>query len=202
MVGPALFVVAFTIEGWMRPGYTPSRMFVSELSLGPSGYLQIANFVVFGVLFLTFTRAVAGEFRQERASRAGTILLTIIGACYLLSGPFVMDPATTPPDQMSWHGKLHAILGGLAFSLSPVSCFVFARQFRIDPRWRSFRISTIAAAVLITATIVLWKILPARPTAAPNVFNGWVGIFQRVALTSYLAWVFAFAMRIRRQTEQ
>ena len=46
MIGPALFVVTFTIEGCLRPGYRAREMFVSELSLGPRGWIQIANFIV------------------------------------------------------------------------------------------------------------------------------------------------------------
>jgi len=46
-------------------------MYVSELSLGPRGWIQIVNFVVFGLLFLFFARGVAAEFRQGKASKAG-----------------------------------------------------------------------------------------------------------------------------------
>ena len=40
MIGPALFVSIFTIEGWLRPGYSACSMFVSELSLGPRGWAR------------------------------------------------------------------------------------------------------------------------------------------------------------------
>jgi hypothetical protein len=33
MVASALFVGAFTIEGWLRPGYGPLREYVSALSI-------------------------------------------------------------------------------------------------------------------------------------------------------------------------
>src|SRR5258706_9884107 len=88
IIGPALFVAVFTLEGWLRPGYEPLRMFVSALSLGPRGWIQIANFMVFGALLFVFTRAVAAEFPDGKASRGGLILLTIIAVCYFISGPF------------------------------------------------------------------------------------------------------------------
>jgi hypothetical protein len=43
MIGPALFVLVFTLEGWLRPGYDPLAMYVSALSLGPSGWIQITQ---------------------------------------------------------------------------------------------------------------------------------------------------------------
>ena len=50
MVGPTLFVAIFMLEGWLRPGYNSRGMYVSELALGPRGWIQGVNFVVFGVL--------------------------------------------------------------------------------------------------------------------------------------------------------
>ena len=68
MIGPVLFIAIFTLEGWLRPGYNPLGMFVSELSLGPGGWIQIVNFIVFGVLLLVFTWGVVDEFRDEKMS--------------------------------------------------------------------------------------------------------------------------------------
>src|SRR4051812_1284151 len=120
MIGPALFVLVFTIEGWLRPDYHPASMYVSALSLGPRGWVQILNFVVFGLLLLVFARGMASEFQTGKASKAGPVLLTVIAIAFLGSGPFVMDPTGTLPAQMSGHGLTHGILGGLVFSLMPV----------------------------------------------------------------------------------
>lgn len=197
IVGPVVFVAVFLIEGWVRPGYDPLAMFVSELALGPRGWVQAANFVIFGVLFLVFARGVAAAFPDGRASRAGPILLLIIGASFLVSGLFVMDPATTPRDQMSWHGRLHTLFGALVFSLSPVSCFVFSRRFRIDPAWRSLWWWTLAAGTISTAVVILMSVGPTQPPAAPNVWNAWKGLIQRTALITYLVWQFTIALGLR-----
>src|SRR5436190_13864740 len=103
MVGSALFVTVFTLEGWLRPGYDWRSTFISELSIGPRGWIQVLNFIVLGTLFLVFTWGVVDEFREARASKKGPILLTIIGFSFLVSGPLVTDVAATPRDQMSLH---------------------------------------------------------------------------------------------------
>lgn len=200
MIGPTLFVAIFTLEGWLRPGYEPLGMFVSELALGPRGWIQAVNFVVFGVLFLVFARGVAAEFQGGRASRAGPILLTIIGISFLASGFFVMDPVATPREQLSWHGKLHNFFGALVFSLSPVSCFVFLRRFREDPKWRSLQWWTLAAGTIIAAAVVVMSAGPAQPPAVPNAFNEWIGAIQRTALVTFLIWQFTFALGLRRRS--
>jgi hypothetical protein len=204
MIGPTLFVAIFTLEGWLRPGYHPLGMFVSELALGPRGWIQVVNFVVFGILFLVFARGVDAEFHDGKASRIGPILLTIIGISFLVSGIFVMDPVATPPDQMTLHGKLHVFFGALVFSLSPVSCFVFLRRFHTgdDPKWRSLQWWTLAAGTIIAAAVVLMSVGPTKPPAPPNAFNQCIGLIQRTALVTYLSWQFTFAMRLRKRSER
>jgi Protein of unknown function (DUF998) len=174
-----------------------AEMFVSELSLGPRGWIQIVNFVITGALLLLFARGVAAQFRDGKASRAGPILLTIIGIGFLASGPFVMDPPSTPADQMSWHSRLHwKLFGALVFALSPVSCFVFLYRFRTDPAWRPLRWLTITAGITTAWAVLFLGIAPTRPPEAPNAFNAWNGAVQRVFVITYLAWIFMFARRL------
>ena len=200
MIGSTLFVATFTMEGWLRPGYKPFGMFVSELALGRRGWIQVVNFIVFGLLFLVFTRGVAAEFQAGKASRIGPILLAIIGISFFFSGPFVMDPVTTPRDLMSWHGKLHMnVFGTFVFSLSPVSCFVFLRRFRDDPNWRSLKWWTLAAGTITAAVVIVMSVGLAQPPAAANAFNKWRGLIQRIFIVTYLSWIFTFALGLRRQ---
>lgn len=120
VIGPSLFVVVFLVEGWLRPGYDPAADYVSALSLGERGWVQVTSFLIVGVCLLLFTVAVAGEFPDGAASRAGPILLGIIGVGLLLSGPFVMDPVGTPSAELSWHGLIHGVLGGIVFVLMAI----------------------------------------------------------------------------------
>jgi hypothetical protein len=83
----------------------------------------------------------------------------------------------------------------LVFSLSPISCFVFLRRFRIDPEWQWFRWWTGVAGMIIVAAVVVMAAGPAKAPATPNALNAWNGAFQRAALIPYLVWVFAFRLR-------
>ncbi len=199
MIGSALFVTVFSLEGWLRPGYDPRSTFISELSIGPRGWIQIVNFIILGTLFLVFTWGVAAEFREGKASKAGPILLTIIGFSFLVSGPLVTDLAGTPRDQMSLHGILHGIFGALVFSLSPVSCFVFWRRFRQDQNWRRLQGWTLAAGIITTAAVILLSIATKMPVT-PNAFTPWNGLIQRMVIIPYLIWIFFFAFTLRKQS--
>jgi hypothetical protein len=200
VIAPTLFVTIFTLEGWLRPGYAPLSMFVSALSLGSRGWIQIANFVVFGLLLLVFTRAVAAEFQSGKAARDGVVLLSIIAICYLLSGPFVMDPAGTPLGETTLHGTLHGILGATVFSLMPVTCFVFLRRFREDPRWQSLAGGTLALGTLIAAAVILLTVATKLPDPR-HLFTAWLGLIQRAAIVPFMIWLFIFARGMLRRRE-
>src|SRR5690242_11525312 len=118
MLAPVLFVVVFSVEGWLRPGYNPMSMFVSELSLGSRGWIQIANFLATGSLLLWFGRGLALAFREGKSSKAGPVLVQIIGLSLAASGPFVTDPSTIF-SQQSPPGIAHGILGAIVFTLAP-----------------------------------------------------------------------------------
>ena len=203
-VGPALFVATFTIEGWLRPGYHPVGMFISELSLGPRGFIQILNFVVLGLLTFAFAGGVAAEFHEGRASRTGPILLAMIGISFVASGVFVMDPILSAmrfvpvPEQISWHAQMHGFFGNLIFSLAPVSCFVFLRRFRVEPRWRWFQPWTLAAGIISAGAVILMAVGPARPPARANIFNESIGLIQRTAIVPWLGWQLWFASELQR----
>jgi len=200
IIGPALFVAVFTIEGWIRPGYEPLKTFVSALSLGPRGWIQIANFLVFGFLLFMFTRGVAAEFQTGKAARAGLVLLTIISVCYFISGPFVMDPTGTPQNLASIHGTIHGIAGAIVFLLMPISCFVYLRRFSSDPQWRSLQWWTLGLGIISAVGMILLTIFTKIPGLQAG-FNDWLGLIQRTAIVPFMVWIFVFAMGLLKKNK-
>ncbi len=201
MVGSALFVAVFTVEGWLRPGYNPLEMFISAVSLGPRGWVQIANFIILGLLLALFTWGVAREFRTGKASRGGVILLAIIALLFIVSGPFVMDPAGTPQSQASVHGTIHGLAGGIIFLLMPISIFVFLRRFRVDPGWRSLRVWTLVLGIIEAAAVLIFIIVSKAPDLQ-NALTGWLGLIQRTALVPFMVWLFVFALGLLKRGKQ
>lgn len=200
IIAPVIFVAVFSIEGWLRPSYNALSTYVSALSLGPRGWIQIANFLVFGLLLFVFTRGVGSEIQSGKASRGGVTLLTIIAACYFFSGPFVMDPDGTPLSQVTVHGTVHGILGAIAFLLMPISCFVYLRRFNADEKWHALRgwtlfLGTISAAALVVLTVTT------KFPQFQSTFADWDGLIQRSLIIPFMIWVFIFALELHRQVK-
>lgn len=51
-VGAVLFTATYLLEGITRQGYDAWQQPISALSLGPGGWVQQVNFVVFGILLI------------------------------------------------------------------------------------------------------------------------------------------------------
>jgi len=192
IVGPALFVAVFLAEGWLRPGYNPTAEYVSALSLGPRGWIQIANFLAFGALLFAFSRAVAAEFTRGRAARWGLILLTIIAAGYFFSGLFSMDPNSPPLPPSTFHGTLHGILGGIVFLLMPVVIFVYLRRFTLEPEWHGLRAWSWVLGILCAVDDIFFTAV-SKSTDLTATFTPWIGLIQRSVIVPFMAWVLVVA---------
>lgn len=191
MAAAVFFVAVFSVDGWHRVGYDPLSMFVSELSLGTHGWIQIVNFLVTGALVVVFGRGLAIHFSSGPASKAGPLLLQITGISLMASGPFTTDPSALF-NQVSVHGTIHGVFGAVVFSLAPISCFIFYRRFRADPMWRALAGWTLTVGVALTIGIVVLKI--SQPPG--SALFGWKGLIQRTVLVTFLTWLFAFAARL------
>ena len=194
MLGPGVFVLSFTINGLLRPGYDPARRYISELSIGPRGWIQIVSFMLLGIAVFLFSLGLRASFPTGKASRAGPVLFTIIAVCYFLSGPFVTDPMAMFDNQQTFHGTVHGVLGAIVFSLSAAGCFVLWRRFRVDEAWKSLSAFSLIAGIAMTVFIVLMKIGQLQA----GLLNDYAGVVQRCCLMISYAWIFTVSLKMNR----
>ena len=197
IVGPVQFFLVLLVEGAVRPGYRPLRDTISELSLGPRGWIQTANFLVFGILFIVFARGVKASVNDSRATRLGATLLSVIGVGVLGCGLFRAE--RWPPSSMSLAGVLHLVCAMLlVFALLPVATAVMARAFAADARWRSLGRATRLTSFLTLALLVGGLALMNPPGRPARIGNVYAGLIQRIDVAVFLAWQMAVARRIAR----
>lgn len=195
-VGPLLFVATFLVDGATRPGYDPWRNFVSSLATGERGWIQVANFIVWGALALAFS--------------IGLLRLRIVGPGALICGyavamlgvgVFVTDPGLGyppgAPTEHTTHGQLHSVAALAAFLLNAVAAVVTAARFASAPRWLTFVRYSLLTGVAVLAFFVASAILPILDArgAWPNAP---AGLVQRISIIVGLTWFSAFALRLWR----
>ncbi len=153
VAGP-LFVFVVLVQDYTRPGFDPRLMPLSQLSLGDWGWVQIANFVLAGVLNLLYAVGLWRRLHPGRAGTWGPILIGLYGLGLVWVGVFTTDPAhgyppgVVTPTQPSWHGVLHALGGLFTFLFLAAALAVLARSFlaRQEGWWALY---CLANAVLV-----------------------------------------------------
>ena len=206
VVGPLLFILVILVEGATRPGYSAWRNFASDLSQGEQGWIQIANFLLCGVLLLGFALGLRQVFRSGTGRVWGPLLLGLFGFSLLIAGLFVTDPSLgyyppgTSSSTQTLHGTIHGINAPLAFGSLTAAIFVLARRFASDPAWKGWALYSWGTgalcmlsfiACLVTAVLDKQGILPNSPT----------GLLERIAIIAGWGWIALVALRliVRRQ---
>jgi hypothetical membrane protein len=136
VAGP-LFLVVALLQALTRDGFDLGRHPLSLLSLGELGWIQIANFVVAGLLSVAFAVGLRRLLHPGRGGTWGPLLVGAYGVGLIGGGVFLADagagfPPGAPagaPEQLSWHGILHDLAHVLAFLALIAACFVLARRF-------------------------------------------------------------------------
>ena len=200
-----LFGLTVLLQDLLRNDFDSVQRFISELAIGPSGWVQIVNFLVSGALIMLFSRAVTMHCSNRKSGRLGSHLLAIIGASMFFGGLFVADPLGTPPGEGTWHGSIHLIFGLLVFSLIPAGCFVFFRYFSRDEGWRGMLLWTFLTAaaaggfwiMLIPAGAIPAVATALDPLLAPVYAR--IGLANRIVVGIWLFWVLLFALHLRRR---
>jgi len=203
-IGPILFIAVFLIEGATRPGYSAWRDFVSALSLGDQGWVQIASFLVCGALVFCFAFGLRRVFRSGRGATWGPLLLGAFGLSLIVAGIFVTDPSLgyypdgTPAGVQTLHGTIHGVTAPVVFGLLTAATLVFARRFASDPMWRGWGVYSLVTGIVCVATFIACLatavldehgVLPNSPTC----------LLERIAIIVGWCWIALLAIRLLRQ---
>lgn len=188
-----MFVAVLFIEGALRPDYNPTYHTVSELSLGNRGWIQITNFLQMGAGMFAFAIGVSWTLNTS----VGAVLLAIFGFGMIAAGVFLPDPIhgyppgalTGSPDQVSWHHKVHGVLGGpIAFLAIFGACLALAG--RLDGPWRLYTMLT----AIIGLALTIWTAL-AYHRDTPK-----TGLVQRALILVYWSWIVLLGIHLLSDT--
>lgn len=176
LLGSLLFNIIYFSYGAIAVHYNMMRQSVDELAQLPYGWIQSANFIVFGSSICIFAIAL----RKELQSGFGTTLLPLFhwltGVGVILMGLFVQQPG-------------HIYAGIVSFTLLQVSFILFTVRLWGDPRWKGWVIYTFISAVLMALFLVLYYYANQR--------NGpYAGVLERMVIVVRLLWIFLFIQKL------
>jgi hypothetical protein len=192
LAGP-IYILVGIAQILTRAGFDITRHPLSMMSLGDLGWIQIANFIVTGLLVILGALGLRRVAQADKRLRRGALLLGIYGLGILGGGLFVTDPSLgfppgtpdTYPETMSWHGLLHFIFGQLGFLALIVASFVYARYFAKNG-WRGWAMFSALTGAIFLFAIVFGIATSAGDSAA----WGLLALYVAIAL----AWIWLTAL--------
>lgn len=158
----------------------------SGTALGPHGYLQVVNFVVFGLALLALGVALTRSLQSRR--NVGAWLVGLMGVALLLSAIRIDHPSAFGGEGSSpetWNGVVHAVGFVLLLLATLASMITLGFQFRRDPRWADHAWVSFGAAIALPLAFL-----------GVSAINGAVGFYLFLAIL--LAWVVVLALRASR----
>jgi hypothetical membrane protein len=191
LAGPFYLTVALG-QALTRDGFDITRHAVSLLSLGALGWIQVANFVITGVLVVALAAGLRSVMRGEKGGTWGPILLGVYGAALVASGLFPADagfgfpPGTPagPPATMTTAGTLHFMVGGIGFMALIAACMVLARRYFAAGAAGMGTFSA-ATGVVFLASFMGIASGPPRPA---TVLGLWLGLTLTWVWLAVVAW--------------
>jgi hypothetical protein len=195
-VGPPLFVLVFLVEGATRADYNPLRYTVSSLSIGASGWVQVLNFIVTGLLIVAFAAGLRRVLRNGIGSLWVPLLVGLAGFGLIGAGFFTTDPLFGYPAsgplvlaQYTTHGHLHDLFSALVFIGLPIACFVATRRFgSLGQRgWAWY-------SALSGLGMLAFFVLAAVGFNQTPGFVQHAGVYQRLSIIIGWAWMTALAV--------
>ena len=184
--------IVVLFQAWLREGFNLAVHPLSLLSLGKSGWIQITNFIVSGLLFIAFAFGLRRAVRSGLGRFWGPSLIGFYGVILIAAGVFTVDPMLgfppgTPaglPAALSWHAQVHNLTFLLAFLGLIVAQFVFARRFA-SIKQTGLALCSLGTGVTTPTLIVISQMVPA--------FSGYI-LFGAGLVVD--VWVILLAMKM------
>lgn len=182
--------VILLASGWLLPyvsEYDLIRDNISELVLGRYGFIQTIAFVIAGIGTLALAYALWQFTHGSWARRIGAFLVAVYGLGAILAAIFPTDQIDNAADvwTQSTTGMIHITISLVSFPAIIIAMIIFSWSLRRLPEWGSF---SIWSAFLTLAVLPLFLGQGEGP---------WVGLMQRLMVTTISAWLILVALRIQ-----
>jgi hypothetical protein len=169
-------IVVSTWDGLTRPGYDETRNWISQLALGPGGWLGTANLATCGLWVILCAVGL-----HRRADRWAVGLILWCGLCLVALAVVRTDaglgfPPGVPVEHTT-RGLIHKLI---ALTLGVAGIGAVAR---VGPRRAAWTVAAVMTVSFVAASVLVLLdaggILPDNPS----------GLLERVALFAGLGWI-------------
>ena len=180
---PIVFAAVITLDGLLTPGYSAYNEAISYLDLGASGWIQRANFIVFGLLLIAFAISYTRLMRPVLGriwvyAMIAFLVLSDVG--WIMAGLFVPNAYLTP--QNSGHALLHQIASIVVFLPFAIASLIQGIKLVATRKWRIYGVYCLLVGVIQAIFPIGTTVYFIHPEVVGNVNSPGSGLFNRIAL--------------------
>jgi Protein of unknown function (DUF998) len=182
------YVALDVVAQLLPPHYDPISQAESDLAVGPYGYVMTVNFVVRGILALTFLLGLSESTDVLRRSSTGTAFVLVWGIGAFLLAVFPTDVGGSA----TVHGVVHLWVAALAFAGGAAGEFLLSRHFREETRLRSMALE----ATTVSSLALLFLFVVFASLAVPYLDHHIFGLVERVFIGLVLLWMLLVSVHL------
>jgi len=200
IVAAVVSLITLTALHVLKPELHPSRAMISQYALGPYGRVMALCFAAFGLASGSLAVAIV-PYVRSLGGRIGMALLLTAAVGLVMAARFPMDPASTPPAQMSHSGRMHGVAFLLGVPSMVLAVLVLSFALGDQVAYAGWLLMTIAAVIWLSLIIMIAIMLMVGPGKPPD-SNGperFVGVPNRSLMVAYAAWLIVVAWPIAQQ---
>jgi hypothetical membrane protein len=145
LIGAVLFPVVFLVDGAVRPAYNSLTQPISDLAIGPAPGVQIANFILYGVLTAASAIGWRASLAPGAASIAYPVLRAVTGLALIATG-------------ILHQGTSHNIVAYTSLFSTVAALFVIAWRLRREPHWRGWALYAVISAIVMMGFLAIFGI--------------------------------------------
>lgn len=186
MVAGPFYVTVSVILGLSRDGFDFTRHYWSLLENGDLGWVQMANYVLTGLMLVAFAVGLGRVLHPGLAHRWAPVLVGFFGASLVVAGSFPADSYGDFPFDgfhgTSSRGLLHFAALSFGSAAAAAACFALARRFAGDGAPGLARFSGVTGVVALVGLLPFIATFPGeaannvRFTAAVVLVFVWIAI--------------------------
>jgi hypothetical protein len=195
LIGAGLFNITVLLESLLLPDYDAYQQSVSALSLGRWGWIQMINFIFFGVIIISTVPTWLNVLEGGKGAKAYPVLTLLTGISLILCGILKQDPAPGyDPEHLaltapSLVGLIHLLFAAIGALSSIAGLIVMARRFAHTPLWQRWNIYSLIMALIMAVCVTVYSVWSTKS-------KGFAGTFERIAILIVPIWGTTFLIRL------
>jgi hypothetical membrane protein len=186
-----VYVVLDVVAQLLPPHYSAITQAESDLAVGPYGFVMTVNFVVRGILSLSFVYGLTRVSELGRRAPVGIALVGIWGV-----GAFIL--AASPTDvgggPSTLHGTIHLVVAFVAFVAGAIGEFLLSRHFRTEERL----VGIADFAMVLSTLAIIFCLVTFAATGVPRLVHGAFGLVERIFIGLILLWMLLVSLFLLR----